>query len=61
MTKYMTAEQAKGILRALIAAAGGWLVAKGFISSETWDWLLGGLVTTVPIVWSWYKNRPQHG
>ena len=59
MSKYMTPEQAKGILRALIAAIGGGAVARGWITAENWDWVFGGMAIAVPSVWSWFKNRPQ--
>ena len=43
----MTAEQAKGILRALIAAIGGGMVSRGWITAENWDWILGGIAVVV--------------
>ena len=58
MSKYLTRDQALGVLRALIAAAGGAIVSRGWISAETWEWLIGGFVAVIPAVWSWYKNRP---
>ena len=58
----MTPEQAKGILRALIAAFGGGLVSRGWITAENWDWILGGIAVAAPAAWSWYSKRPQeHG
>ena len=55
----MTAEQLRGILRALIAAGGGALVSRGVITAENWDWILGGIGVVAPAVWSWYSKRPQ--
>jgi hypothetical protein len=54
----MTAEQLRGILRALIAAAGGGLVSRGLITAENWDWILGGIAVIGPAFWSWYSKRP---
>jgi hypothetical protein len=54
----MTQEQVTGIIRAVAAAAGGFVVAKGWVSGETWAWLVGGAATVGPAVWSWFANRP---
>jgi hypothetical protein len=54
----MSADQITGILRAILAAFGGFILAKGWVSSETWAWLVGGITTIVPAAWSIWANRP---
>lgn len=48
----MTAEQFAGIVRAIVAAAGGFLVAKGVIDAETLAALAGAAATIGAAVWS---------
>lgn len=48
----MTAEQFAGIVRAIVAAAGGFLVAKGVIDAETLAALAGAVATIGAAVWS---------
>jgi hypothetical protein len=54
----MTSDQITGILRAILAAAGGFILAKGWVNAETWAWLTGGILTIVPTLWSLWTNRP---
>lgn len=55
----MTGEQIAGIVRALVAAIGGFLVGKGVIDSETVVAVSGALATLVTAVWSVKaKNKP---
>jgi hypothetical protein len=54
----VTSDQITGILRAILAAVGGFILAKGWISAEMWNWIVGGLLTIAPAVWSWFSNRP---
>lgn len=54
----MTAEQITGILRAVLAAIGGFVLAKGWVNSENWAWIVGGVTTIAPVVWTWFSNRP---
>ncbi len=52
----MTAEQFAGIVRALLAAAGGFIIAKGWLDANTVAALTGALVTVATAVWSvWAK------
>ena len=54
----MTHEQVGGIVRAVVAAAGGYFVGQGFIDAQTMM-TLGGAVTTLAVaVWSIYSKRP---
>jgi len=55
----MSSDQVTGILRAVLAAIGGFILAKGWVSAETWAWLTGGVVTIGPVIWSWFANRPS--
>lgn len=52
-------DQLTGILRALLSAAGGFVLAKGWVSAEMWAWITGGALTIGPAVWSWFTNRPS--
>jgi hypothetical protein len=54
----MTSEQIQGIIRAVLAAIGGFILAKGWVNAETWAWIVGGLTTIGPVIWSWVSNRP---
>jgi len=54
----MTGDQIQGIIRAVLAAIGGFILAKGWVNAETWAWIVGGLSTVGPIVWTWFSNRP---
>ncbi len=54
----MNSDQITGILRAAIAAGGGVVVGKGWLSGDMYSWLAGGAMTIGPAVWSWFTNRP---
>lgn len=54
----MTSDQITGILRAILAALGGFILAKGWVSAETWAWLTGGVLTLGGALWSLWTNRP---
>jgi hypothetical protein len=48
----MTTEQFSGILRAVLSAAGGFAVGKGYLDAETATAISGALVTIAVAVWS---------
>jgi hypothetical protein len=48
----MTAEQFAGIVRAIVAALGGYLVGKGITDAETVAALAGAAATIGAAVWS---------
>lgn len=49
---FLTAEQFGGIVRAVVAAAGGYFVGQGLIDTETAT-VIGGAVTTIAVaIWS---------
>ena len=54
----MTSDQITGILRAILAAIGGFILAKGWVNAETWAWITGGVLTIGPAIWSVINNRP---
>lgn len=55
----MTAEQIWGIARTILAAGGGYLVAKGYLSNEVLAQILGALGTLFVAGWSvWSKRQP---
>jgi len=57
MDNKMKPEEFGGIVRALVAAAGGWLVGQGIVDSETMM-TVGGAVTTIVVAfWSIYSKR----
>jgi ABC-type proline/glycine betaine transport system permease subunit len=53
----MTQDQVGGIVRALVAAAGGYFVCQGLVDSETMLTLGGAVTTIVVAVWSIYNKR----
>lgn len=53
----MTGEQIWGVVRTILAAAGGFIVAKGYIDSATLNTILGGVGTIFIAGWSLYSNR----
>ena len=53
----ITTEQVGGIVRALVAAAGGYFVGQGLVDAETMM-TLGGAVTTLAVaIWSIYSKK----
>jgi hypothetical protein len=53
----MTGEQIAGIVRALVAAVGGYLVGKGLADAETVAAVAGAAATLVVAVWSFYSKK----
>lgn len=53
----MTHEQFGGIVRALVAAAGGYFVGQGLVDAETMM-TVGGAITTLAVaIWSIYSKK----
>ena len=48
----MSSEIVQGIIRALLAAAGGYLANKGYTDSTTWATVSGAIVVVGAGVWS---------
>ena len=57
----MTADQFAGLVRAIVAALGGYLVAKGLVDAETVATLAGVAATAGAAIWSFLskKQKPQ--
>jgi hypothetical protein len=56
---FLTSEQFAGIFRAVLASAGGYAVAKGYVTPENWEWIAGGALTVVVGAWSWWSKKPK--
>ena len=54
----MTPEIVGGIVRAILSAVGGIVLAKGYVDSETWMTISGAIVTLAVTVWSVYSKKP---
>lgn len=53
----MTKTEVYGVARAILAAVGGFVVARGWIDSETAVSLAGALATVAAAVWSIKSKR----
>lgn len=53
----MTADQVAGVVRAFVAAIGGYFVGKGLIDADTVAAIGGGLATVATAVWSVWSKR----
>jgi len=54
----MSNEQIAGIIRTLLAAGAGFIVARGWVDAVTAEAVVGGLVTILVATWSWWAKRP---
>ena len=53
----MTTDQVGGIVRALVAAAGGYFVGQGLVDAQTMM-TIGGAITTLAVaIWSIYSKK----
>lgn len=55
----MNQEQIGGIVRAVVAALGGYLVGQGIVDQATMLTIGGAVATLVVSVWSVYTNKPK--
>jgi hypothetical protein len=62
----MNLAQITGLLRAVLAAVGGGLIAKGVVSQDTWAAgveqivsIIGAVAWLVTAFWSWKSNHPS--
>ena len=53
----MSKNEVYGVARAILSAAGGFLVGKGYIDSETAVSLAGAIATIAAAVWSIKSKR----
>jgi membrane protein DedA with SNARE-associated domain len=54
---FLTAEQIGGIVRAVVAAAGGYFVGQGLVDAETMTTIGGAVTTLIVAVWSVLKKK----
>ncbi len=54
----MTGEQVWGVVRTILAAVGGWLVAKGYVTNDLLTAILAGSGTIFVAVWSVFSKKP---
>ena len=55
----MTAEQVGGIVRAVVAALGGYLVGQGVLDASTATTIGGAVATIAVAVWSVWAKRAE--
>lgn len=53
----MKVAQVEGVVRALLAALGGMLVAQGLLDEGTWATISGAVLTLGTAAWSIYDKR----
>lgn len=53
----MSGDQIAGILRAVLAAGGGYLIGKGVIDAESYGAISGAAVTLAVAVWSFWAKK----
>ena len=54
----MSGEQIWGLVRTVLAAGGGWAVAKGYVTDELLTAVLGGVGTIFMGAWSFWAKKP---
>jgi hypothetical protein len=54
----MNGDQIGGIVRAIVAAVGGYFVGKGVIDGGTVTTIAGAVATLVTAIWSVVSNKP---
>ena len=53
----MTSDQIAGVVRALVAAVGGYFVGQGLVDAETVTTIGGAVATLAVAAWSIYAKR----
>ncbi len=53
----MNGDQVWGVVRTILAAVGGWAVAKGYVSNELLTAILGGVGTIFVAAWSVFAKK----
>ena len=59
MSLLLTGDQIGGIARAVLGAIGGMAVTRGMVDQSTMVTVVGGLVTVIVALWSYWTNRPD--
>jgi hypothetical protein len=54
----MTGEQIAGVVRAVVAALGGYFVGKGMVDADTVASVGGALATIATALWSVWSKKP---
>jgi hypothetical protein len=54
----MTGAQVAGIVRTLLAAAGGWAMSTFAVTASEWEAIVGGLAVAIAAGWS-YFSKPR--
>jgi hypothetical protein len=52
----MDVTNTQGVLRAILSAVGGLLIARGWVSADLWTLVTGFLAAGVTAYWSWKAN-----
>lgn len=47
----------QSIIRAVLVAAGGWLVNNGYFSAEQWQSVVGAVLALGAVAWAVYSNH----
>ena len=55
----MTGEQFGGLVRALVAAAGGYFALHGVFDAQTWTAIGGAAAVVGAAIWSYYTNKAK--
>jgi len=55
----MSTDAIQGIVRAVLAAVGGFIVGKGWIDADTWTQVGGAALTILTAIWSVLHNNAQ--
>lgn len=55
----MNGEQIGGVVRAIVAAVGGYFVGKGLVDSATMTTISGAVATLFVAVWSVWSKKPD--
>ena len=53
----MNNDQVTGVIRAILAAAGGLLVQRGYVDDQTLTTIIGAIMTLGAAAWSIHNNR----
>jgi hypothetical protein len=57
ITIMLNLDQVLGIVRALLTALGGWLIAQGYVTSDVWTAVAGAVASGVTVFWSWRSHE----
>ena len=52
----MTGEQVAGIVRTLLSAASGWVIASGIFTASDWSAIVGAIGIAIAAGWSYFSK-----